>query len=390
MGRIRALASVLVLLVVGSAAALADDPDRTPWLGGVSYEKKDVYALGDATVEVHEDPARPREGPTQGWYRLLVLRDGAIVDGYRVDSWPEDGGRTSVALSWLDRAGEDDGVLVATGAVPEDSTALAVAKDLVAAAVGARGPWEAASALLARAVQTDDPTARAAAALTAYRALERARTRFPDHLGVLRDLVVADTLLVPLEAGSDRGANLAFLWRDHVAALEAASSLDADVAPAREARIVCALAEGCYALAVAGLGFYPPEEAERAEVFRRALEGVGQAVQEPAESIELSLPDDRALTLSGWRCPGEVPASGVPFHRLTWLCAESRPDAQPKAVWYSLTGEAAAGGTRWALYGWVGGSRRLLRLYGATEPSAPDVLAALRAHAEAAIAGAKR
>lgn len=389
MGRIRALVSVLVLLVVGSAAALADDPDRTPWLGGVSYEKKDVYPLGDAVVEVHEDPARPREGPTQGWYRLLVLRDGAIVDGYRVDSWPEDGGGTSIALAWLDRAGDDDGVLVATGAVPEGSTALAAAKALVALAVSARGPWEAASALLARAVQTDDATARAAAALTAYRALERARTMFPAHLGVLRDLVVADRLLVPSEVGTDRGGNLAFLWRDHVAALEAATAVEEEVAPAVETTAVCALAEGCYALAATALARLAPES-DAATTVRATLERVGQATQEPADAVEVPLGDDRTLSLAGWHCPGELPEDGVPFHRLTWLCPRPTPAEGTSAVWYSLTGETSAGRARWALYGWVGGSRRLLRLYGATEPSAPDVLAALRAHAEAAVAGAKR
>ena len=99
--------------------------------------------------------------------------------------------------------------------------------------------------------------------------------------------------------------------------------------------------------------------------------------------------DDRFQTPSGevrlasFRCPGEPTDGGAPFHRLTWLTFGGASGEVPTPVWYSLTCERTGERSRWALYGNVGGSRRLLHLF-AGEPDPADVQ--LMAHAEIRVA----
>ena len=60
---------------------------------------------------------------------------------------------------------------------------------------------------------------------------------------------------------------------------------------------------------------------------------------------------------------------GVFFDRLTLVVGPQ--GARAFDTCYALSGRLAPGGSgavRWALYGLTGGSRRLLRLYGTTEP----------------------
>jgi hypothetical protein len=61
------------------------------------------------------------------------------------------------------------------------------------------------------------------------------------------------------------------------------------------------------------------------------------------------------------------------WHRRVYLTYAVDSAGPPLPVWFSLSLEGEQGARRWALVGWVGGSRRVLRLYGAKEPEGAEV-----------------
>lgn len=367
------LGAVVLIVGAGLGAGRAEggdgDPARAAWTGDADYDVQKTVAHGDLTLELlRRTGDLPPEG-AEGAHVVLVRRGPEIVDGYRTDLGQRPGGGLGLTLAWLDHRADDAGLLVAAAPSPADADLGDLALDLVRRTLAARPAWEAAAARLAEAVAAPDLETRHPAALAAYRALERARARFPDHLGILRDVLAAEGLLVPLEVGSDRGALLGFAWRRDVAALTAASTHPDEVAVARRTMATCGFAEGCYLLAAV-----PVEEAgdqdELLAALRPALRAAGQLVQEHGPVRTFGDPASPRQCVQ-YRCPGE-PVEGFLFHRLTFLTARDDP-REVLAPWFSLTAERTGDRVRWALYGWVAGSRRLLRLYGTSEPDADAV-----------------
>jgi hypothetical protein len=130
---------------------------------------------------------------------------------------------------------------------------------------------------------------------------------------------------------------------------------------------VCALAEGCYAYAVQALKGLPEEGDEGVAALRAGLERLGQSEQEVFTPMAVEGRTGK-VAVAVARCNADPVGDGLPFHRLTFLTATEKKHGEATPVWYSLTCERTEARTRWTLNGWVGGARRLLKLYGAEEP----------------------
>lgn len=371
--------AVVGALALAAAALLpsarAEEPDRSQWLVGRPYEKSASFTTtGDASVELY---VASQEGPAAeaetAWFRFLLVKQGEVLESYAVDVARMAGQPTRLDLRWEDQGAEDPGVPVGAALVPEDGQWLDAARLMLANAVAAGPAWRDGSARLAQAAEASDLEARRVLALAAYRALERAFQATPAHLGLLHDLLVADQILVPLEVGSDRGANLAFAWRAHVASANAVGRDEVDVHEALRTAVVCSMAEGCYAYAAAILGKMVEGDDPEFDALRLGVQRLGQQEQEGLEPQTVDGPTG-SLTVAILRCAADPVGDGLLFHRFSFFTAtQARPqDVTP--VWYSLTCEKTEARTRWSLYGWVGGSRRLLRLYGAEEPDGETVI----------------
>jgi hypothetical protein len=369
-GGLLALAVALAL-----PSARAEEPDRSAWLVGRAYERATAFpAPGGATVEAY---VAAQEGPAgdaeSAWFRFLVVAEGTVGETYAADVTRLADGGARVDLRWEDEGVEADGQRVATALVPADGEWLPAARALLASALAARPDWHAAAERLSQAAGSSDPHERRPLALAAYRALERVHAAHPGHLGLLHDLLVADQLLVPLEVGSDRGANLAFRWREHVHAALVSGEDPGVRRHALTTGLVCALAEGCYAYAALALKQLRAAEASDLEGLEAALARLGQLEHEVFTPMEVTGARG-AVGVVVARCNDEPVGDGLMFHRLTFFaCPAGRPDA-PTPVWYSLTCERTDARTRWTLNGWVGGTRRVLRLFGAEEPDGTPLI----------------
>ena len=274
---------------------------------------------------------------------------------------------------------------------PADA-AYATSRRLLEDALAAQAPWDAAAGTLDKAIAEVEPEARRPLALAATRALDRIYAAHPDHVGILHDLLTSYQLLLPLEAGTDRGANISFLWRDRLKLAIRAFGEGSEEADDLVARMLssCSIAEGCYALAALAAGFATQHGKGFGEGVLAQLARLGQEKQEPLDQETLATSRGE-LRVASFRCPGEPDAGGIPFHRITVLTFGASSVQVPTPVWYSLTCERTGERSRWALYGNVGGSRRLLHLFGPTEPAPDEVKAMLKAQLQAGLdaAGAK-
>jgi hypothetical protein len=382
--------AVVGALALATAALLpsarAEEPDRSQWLVGRTYERSARFtAPGEAEVEFY---VASQEGPASeaetAWFRLLLVKQGEVVESYAIDVTRTEGEPTRLDLRWEDQGSEDEGVRVGAALVPEDGQWADAARLLVANAVAAGPAWREASAQLAQAAEATDLAARRPLALAAYRALEGAAERHPTHLGLLNDLLVADQILVPLEVGSDRGANLAFAWRAHMATARSVSRDDMDFREALRTALVCSMAEGCYAFAASVLATQVEGDDPELDTLRAGIQRLGQQEQEHLTPTAIEGPTG-ALLVAGVRCNAEPVGEGLLFHRLSFFTTTTARPHDPTPVWYSLTCEKTEARTRWSLYGWVGGSRRLLRLYGAEEPDGDAVTEVVLGQMRAAV-----
>ena len=367
----RLLTALAALAALAAPRARADDP-RSTWLEGRTYEKQETFVASGRTVEAYTAKI-DEELKGLDMHRFLVVEgdDVKLALSARVDSVDET--KSRVSLGWIQADAEAARVEIEVADAPT-AAAYATAKRLAQDALAVWTTWTDASATLEKAIAEESLDARRPLALAATRARERAFAAHPDHAGLLHDLLVAYGLLLPLEAGTDRGANISFLWRERLLTFRErfAPSEDAYVEVAARALAIGGLAEGCYALAHLGatIASTRGDEAYAATILA-SLEALGQDTQESAgDGVFTGRRGE--LRVVTFRCPAEPPEGGIPFHRLTVLIVpgSGRASGMPTPVWYSLTDERTGERHRWALYGNVGGTRRLLRLYGATEPDA--------------------
>lgn len=390
--RFRRFRSLLMLASIAALVAAprsvgADDDDRSRWFEGRTFEKKEVLSLDGRSIECYASKDDPEGADaTVDRYRFLAVRDGEVKEMYSAFLNTEGTG-SHVFIFWADFGTEGTEATIVESARFDDSPAsYGHVKSLLVDAVNARASWLAASELLGKAIIEAAPEARRPLALAASRALERAFAAHRTHWGLLHDLLVSYQLLLPLEAATDRGANLSFLWRDRLRIQRTAFIEAEDDEADSLARTMgaCSLAEGCFALTAIAANYATTHRESYAEELLAALAALGQDHQESAgrETISTTGGD---VSLDFHRCPGDPPESGVPFHRMTVLTLGPRSLGIPTPVWYSLTAERSGEKTLWALYGRVGGSGRLLRLYGNTEPSEETAKQAVLDHARAAL-----
>lgn len=323
--------------VVAPRVARADDP-RATWLEGRAYEKTETFVAAGRTVEAYT--AKPdEEAKGLDLHRFLAVEGDDVKLALSASVEAEDGKPPRVRLSWVQADAEAERVDVEVADAKPAET-YATARRLVEDALAVWTAWTDAAALLARAGGEEADDTRRTLALAATRALERAFDAHPDHAGVLHDLLAAYELLLPLEAGTDRGANVSFLWRDRLLAYRArfAPTEDEYVGVAGRLLATCGLAEGCYALAALGasIGTTRGDETYAGTVVA-ALTALGQQTQEAAGDATVHAARGE-LRLVVMRCPGEPAEDGVPFHRLTALTVPSDGAASgiPTPVWYSL------------------------------------------------------
>ncbi len=375
---LRRIALALFVSMAGAASAThvarADDP-RGSWLEGRTYEMKESFTANGKTVEAYsaklEDTNAERE---IALYRFLVIEADTVAHAYSANVHPGEGETSRVELAVHFADAESAMAAIEIAIVPAAS-AYPTARRLVEDAIAVDELWTTASAALERAIGEPDVDARHPLAMATARVLERAYAAHPDHVGILHDLLTAYQLLLPFETGGDGGANISFLWRDRLRTyvrLSAGGEGAADIVG--RLLTTCGLAEGCYALAWLGAAFATRHADPVGEVVVAMLAAVGQDQQ--ALASDVTLPMDRGnVRFVVFRCEGEPLETGVPFHRFTVLTFGAASSEIPTPVWYSLTCERVGERRRWAFYGNVGGSRRLLRLFGAAEPKSDDVTA---------------
>lgn len=361
--------------VVQSPRVRADD-DRAPYFEGRSFDKHETFDLDGRSIEgwvTRDDP--DGADPAVDRFRFLGVREGAVQEMYSAFVKNEGGGaHVFVIWSAFDGGAAAPPVFVVSAHLDTAPVTYAAVRPLLVDAVTARAAWLAGSATLQKAVAEESDDARRPLALAATRALDREFAAHPNHWGVLHDLLVAYQLLLPLEAATDRGANVSFLWRDRLRT-QRARFIEAEGDEADSlARTMgtCSLAEGCYALTSIAAEYATAHGVDCADALVAALTALGQEKQESLGHETVSTPAGDVL-LDFRRCPDDPPESGVAFHRLTVLTIGTHSNGIPTPVWYSLTAERSGEKSLWALYGHVGGSGRLLRLYGAEEPALDDV-----------------
>ncbi len=366
----------LALVGFGAASLCADEETPSPWLPAGDYQTSGQLDSGGVLFQVWR---RTDEGGTTygDTHVLTVLREGhdEVLEAYDVarPAAHADGDLLTIRR----RAGVEElqGSRIAETKGGIGETGLELAQGLVGRLLEVEARWLAGARLLeeaARAQQDpEDPSARARLR-DATRALERVHQAAPWHLGIVCDLLAAYQLLLPYEVGTDRGANISFLWREACGTWLAGSPTEEERAVGLQCQLCCIFAEGCYPLAAELLEDPLLKEREEVEPLRRALAGLGQGTHESQERLSLSGPRGH-VHLQTITCPNPPRTNGLAWHRRVYLTYAVDSAGPPLPVWFSLSLEGEQGARRWALVGWVGGSRRVLRLYGAKEPEGAEV-----------------
>jgi|GEM_PF-6921854 len=377
-----ARAAALVLLVVvglrGSGVS-ADEETPSPWLPPGDYQTSGQL---DSDGNLFQVWRRTDAGETAygDAHLLSVLREGQdqVLEAYDVLRPAAHAESELLTIRRRAEVEELQGSRIAETKGGLDETGLELAQGLVGRLLAVEPRWLEGVRLLEEATRVQreheyesegepQPDTSRALLRNATRALERARQTAPWHLGIVCDLLAAYQLLLPYEVGTDRGANISFLWREVCAQWLGGAPTEEERALGLLCQLSCLFAEGCYPLAAELIDDPLLTEREEIEPLRRALASIGQAKREVAERVSLNGPRGHVdlLTIT---CPSDPRSTGFAWHRRVYLTYASGSQGPPLPVWFSLSLEGEAGARRWALVGWVGGSRRVLRLYGAQEP----------------------
>lgn len=369
---------LLALAALSGRSSRADDDDPSAvWLTQAPYEDLGSVEAGPATrFRVWHRSGPPEvEGAEVPELALLRAEEGVIVEAYDVERETVTEGVVRLTVRRRTAADETLGSRIAEfpdGPGPLD---LRGAGRLAQELLDVEPRWQAAAQRLAAALaaqrESEEESARGLLR-DAVRALERARQAAPWHLGIVADLLAAYQLLLPYEVGTDRGANVSFLWREVCRQWEDGVLTEDEQALSASCQLSCAFAEGCYPLAARLLEHPLLSGRDDLQPVRGALVALGQAQSESGERVRVAGPRG-SLDLLTLACPAEPRSASLPWHRRVYLTYPPDDEGPPLPVWFSLSLEGESSARRWALVGWVGGSRRLLRLYGRTEPAAAEV-----------------
>jgi hypothetical protein len=360
------------------SSARADEEREAAWLSSGAFTRAGAVEIAGRAYPVWVNAES--EGTGNAW--LVVLFPGfdepeSACDVYRRASEGED--TVYSVRRRTDREDETSDLVEYFGLAPEVE-AIDVARTVVNGLLDVEDRWNAAARTLGEAAETSDDDAARLHALQATRALERLHAQEPWHYGVVRDLLAAYQLLLPYEVGTDRGANVSFLWRPLLEDWQRGAVSTEDWRVALLGHLNLVFAEGCYAQVGAMLTEFGASDDPLAAPLFDALARLGQ--RDSLEVLRETVDGAHGSVVLATLATAGEPPEGVPlFHRRTWLLYDVNGSDIPLPVWFSLAREApreAGGDARWGLFGWVGGSRRLLSLYGAAPPETESLDAVVR------------
>ncbi len=348
------------------------------WLG-VAYDLREAFTV--AGSEVRGYVARPG---TSGEGRFAFRVHGArgADYAYRVDLRPADPGnvRLAACVHDLKKPGQNESPpeppRVATRLLATSAATYEAARRLVEDAEKAAGDWEAHQAFLPEALSATPETAHEGWRKIAAD-LERAREKHPEHLGILRDLIVAYTRLLPFEKDTARGMNLCSLIPQRVAEFEikAGELSGEENRTLRRARALLYFHIGLYPLARAAIDRAGPDP--DLDVLRKALEAVGQ--DEFTEVETFTVPGERtSCRVTVYQSKGTPADLKLPSHQWFFVTRLGEGGA-PTPIWCTLSRQTLTEAPRYYLYGNAGSMQKLLKIYGHRQPGYDEVKEAVGA-----------
>jgi hypothetical protein len=377
-------AIIIFLLLLTSVSARAQDAGKAPltFLLSRAYQLRETSTVGGSEIRGYlaqwaTNPASFQEGR----FCFVVQSAQRSPHVYRVDWAPAGPDQIRLAVYVLDLEPKGPGQegreppRVATKLLAAQAATYEAGRELVQDAEKAAADWETHQAFLKEAFSPQPELSHEGWRKVAAD-LERARTKHPHHLGILKDLIVAYTRLSLLEKNSARGANLCLLIPQRLAEYEAgAGPLSAEEVRAfRRARALFYFHIGLYPLARAeiDLGGDDPDLA----ILKKAMEAIGQA-----EFIEIENFEVRGELATGqvtvFATKGNPSDPNLPFHKWFFITRLNN-EAPPTNIWYTLSSQTLTKAPRFYLYGFAGNLQKLLKLYGRQSPAYDEVKATVR------------
>ncbi len=376
---------LLVFALTAACAGIARGEDVKSIIQGGGYRLKGTFRTKRSKIAAYVAVDAAGTGqPKKGQFYFIVRDDdeGRWSYGYRLDLLPLPSGGVQVVLRLFD---VDNGPPATDG--PEPPRALTklfasgkvdyqTAQALVQEAEGAAADWDAHKRYIDEAFSRKWAPAHEGWRKIAVD-LERAHEKHPDHLGILKDLIVAYSQLNAFERHTVRGMNLCSLIPQRIAEYkERAGPLDgAESREFRKAMAMFYFQSALYPLAMAELA--PVSDDPEAAVLKQVMGTIGQAGFSNHQSFEVQS-QQTVYTVAVYRASRSGPPEAkMPFHH--WYFVPTlRGATSPSSVCYSLASHKLTKARRYYLYGHTAGRRKLLMMYGPTMPAFETVEAKVR------------
>ncbi|MHC4789284.1 MAG: hypothetical protein ACYS8K_08815, partial [Planctomycetota bacterium] len=310
---------------------------------------------------------------------------------YRVDRLPVASGQVQLVVRLLDvgrgpqAGGAPEPPRVLTKPFTTGKADYEAAQALVREAEGSATDWDAHKSHLDEAFSQEAKTAREGWRKIATD-LEGAHERAPNHLGILKDLLVAYTQMNGFEGRTVRGANLCVLIPRKVAEFEALAAplSTAEQLFLRRARALFHFQTGLYPLAVTETG--NAESDPQLASLRKAMQAIGQAAFTEKEVFDVHN-EVAPYRVTAYSAEGKAPSDKMLYHRWFFVTRPKAAAAARARVWYSLASQTLKDKPRFYLYGHMGHGRTLLMMYGEQEPAYEAVKAKVKEMMLAALSG---
>jgi len=215
--------------------------------------------------------------------------------------------------------------------------------------------------------------------------LEKAHQKHPEHLGILKDLIVAYTQLNAFEDQTARGANLCQLipWR-----IEEYKLLVDTLTPYEQKEFHKALALHYFQLKLYPLALLELENLTHdsgAILLKKGMSALGQGSFSKKEVFEVT---NQQTTYSVTVYESTVknsPDKKLSFHHWYFVPRLKSGGYSQLKVWYILSSQALTSKSRYYLYGYHLNQNKLLRLFGAEVPTYEKVKKIIYDHIDNAL-----
>jgi hypothetical protein len=372
---------LLTLAWPGASGFAQDPPEISLPFDAKDFEPGEPFGMGTAAVESYRptDSGAAKE-PGVSWFVVRRRPAEGAADrpspyAYRARvSTLEKGSRIDLALVDLTSPAEDrpaELFRVASEQRPEASPAPSAVRSLLEKTDAVKDLWDQAKAPRASADPASKPDVHAEWEGRAE-GLEEAHRRFPAHLGILRDLVVAYGSLLPMEKGTPRGENLSVLIPNRIAEFEmrGGSPTAGESLLFRRVLAFTYFHGGLYALA----DRTAREQAGDPELARllTAISGLGIERFDALEEFEVpGRPVSIRVTVLEAR--GKPSDPKFLFPRYTFLTRPKDASDGWGPVAFTFSSQTLGSDARYYLYGHASGSQKVLALYGRTPPEYGEV-----------------